>query len=206
MPKALRSAICLLFVLLLLSGCGSTKKASTTNTASTSAGASASTQTTNQQSTGSTQAQHASKTREPKAAEAKPEKTTPEVTEHKETPKEEEAYRRRLRVRKARERAAHTPALAFAEAQLPRRRRYPKELQGKFMVACKAAKGSTSSCECIVAKQELNRKIEVGQGLAELLAVELAFQQQGASLEDVRRHRVKTPSGVRRVFRECRHT
>ena len=87
---------------------------------------------------------------------------------------------------------------------MPLKRRYPKELQGKFMLACKAAKGSTSSCECILVRQEANLKVERGQTLAELLALELAFAHEHASLEDIRRRRVRSPRLVRRVVRECK--
>jgi hypothetical protein len=72
------------------------------------------------------------------------------------------------------------------------------------MRACKAAKGSTSSCECIIIKQEANLKVERGQTLAELLALEIAFERAHASLEDIRRHRVPAPRLVRRVIRQCR--
>jgi hypothetical protein len=102
-----------------------------------------------------------------------------------------------------RRRAASTPSLQAAERALPLERRFPKQAQGKFMLACRAAKGSTSSCECIIVKQELNTKVEVGQLLAELLALEIAFQQN-ATLEDIRRHRVLSPRKVRQVARQCK--
>ena len=71
------------------------------------------------------------------------------------------------------------------------------------MLECKGAKGSKSSCECILVKQELNTKPEVGQLVAELLALEIAFQHEHASLEDVRTHRVPSPRKIRRLAREC---
>jgi hypothetical protein len=101
-------------------------------------------------------------------------------------------------------RAAATPGLAAAEAKLPLKRRYPKELQGRFLRACKSAKGSTSSCECIIVKQELNNKLERGRTLAELLALEIGIEKERASMEDIRRHRVPSPSVVRQVVRECK--
>jgi hypothetical protein len=70
--------------------------------------------------------------------------------------------------------------------------------------ACKRAKGSTSSCECIIATQEGNLKVEVGQSLAELLALELAFEREHATLEAIRRHRVPSPHLVRRAVLKCR--
>jgi hypothetical protein len=211
MRKPLHLAICLLVApAVLVSGCGSTRTASTNNTASTSASATApATQSTPTvaQSTSSKAAQHASKARKPKATKAKPErKQKPAAAkgEQKETAAEAEAYQRYKRKQEAARRAAARPGLEAAEARLPVKRRYPKDLQGKFMVLCKAAKGSTSSCECIIVKQELNTKLEIGQTLAELLALEIAFQREGASLEDIRQHRVLSPRVVRRVTRECK--
>jgi hypothetical protein len=122
----------------------------------------------------------------PKAAEAKPPLTEAEI----------------LRKQHTNERAAARTELEIAEADLPLKRRYPKDLQGKFMLACKAAKGSASSCECIIIRQEANLKVEQGQSLAELLALELAFERH-ASLADIRRHRVPSPRIVRRVVRAC---
>jgi hypothetical protein len=142
-----------------------------------------------------------------KAAAAKreqKEKAAAAKREQKEKAAEAEFYQRYKRTQEAARRAAGRPGLEAAEARLPVKRRYPKDLQGKFMVLCKAAKGSTASCECIVVKQELNLKLDMGQTLAELLALEIAFQREGASLEDIRRHRVPSPRVVRRVARECK--
>jgi hypothetical protein len=142
-----------------------------------------------------------------KAAAAKREQTERAAAakrEQKEKAAEAEVFARYKRKVEAERRAAARPGLQAAEARLPLKRRYPKEFQGKFMVACKAAKGSTSSCECIIVKQELKINLEKGQTLAELLALEIAFQRESASLEDIRRHRVPSPRGVRRVTRECK--
>ena len=138
----------------------------------------------------------AQKAVKPKTAEAKP--------NHKVTAAEAEETRRIVQKRKTNERAAARIGLEAAEADLPLKRRYPKELQGKFMRACNAAKGSTSSCECIIARQEANLKVERGQTLAELLALEIAFEREHASLEDIRRRRVPAPRLIRRVVRACR--
>jgi hypothetical protein len=142
-----------------------------------------------------------------KAAEAKreqKEKAAKAERERKEKAAEAEVFLRARRKTEAERRAAARPGLESIEARLPPKRRYPKELQGRFMVACKAAKGSTSTCECIIAKQELNTKLELGQTLAELLALEIAIHRENASLEDIRRHRVPAPRIVRRVTRECK--
>ena len=176
----------------LLSGCGSTKKTSTTGTASTGASAAQNVP----RGTSTKEPHHGKKGVTPKAPEATP--------EQKQAAAEAEAGRRIVRKRQANERAAARIGLKAAEADLPLKRRYPKELQGKFMLACKAAKGSTSSCECILVRQEANLKVERGQTLAELLALELAFAHEHASLEDIRRRRVRSPRLVRRVVRECK--
>jgi hypothetical protein len=217
MRKPLSLAICLLVApAVLVSGCGSTRTASTNNTASTSASAPApapapatqSTQTV-PQSTSSKAAQHASKARKQKekvaaAKREQQEKVAAAMREQKEKAASAEILQRYQRKLEAARRAAARPGLEAAEARLPVKRRYPKDLQGKFMVLCKAAKGSTSSCECIVVKQELNTRLEMGRTLAELLALEIAFQREGASLEDIRRHRVVSPRVVGRVTRECK--
>jgi hypothetical protein len=190
----LRVVGCLLAATLLVSGCGSTKKSSTSTTSNnggtTSANAGATgpvrPQTVPQRARNK-ESQHAAT---PKAAEAKP--------------KQELTGTEILRKRKTNERAAVRTGLEIAETDLPFNRRYPKDLQGKFMLACKAAKGSASSCECIIVRQEVNLKIERGQSLAELLALEIAFERQHASLEDIRRRRVRSPRIVRRAVRACR--
>jgi hypothetical protein len=197
MPAPPRLVICLLVAAaLLVSGCGSSKNASTTITENTNVGPSApASVSTVPQGTSAKESPHANTAVTPRAAEPKPEQNQTAVAEK---------VRRHQRQRAAYERAAHTRILGAAEADLPLNRRYPKELQGKFLRACKAAKGSTSSCECIIATQEGNLKVEVGQSLAELLALEIAFQREHASLEDVRRRRVRSPRFVRKVVRQCR--
>jgi hypothetical protein len=192
-----RLVICLLVAAtLLVGGCGSAKKASTTSAANTNVGTSAPANVSTVPKGASTkESQHAKKAVTPSAAEAKPEQNQTAAAEE---------IRRHQRQREANERAARTQILAVAEYDVPLNRRYPKELQGKFLRACKATKGSTSSCECIIARQEGNLKVEVGQSLAELLALELAFKREHASLEDIRRRRVRSPSLVRQVVRQCR--
>jgi hypothetical protein len=192
-----RLVICLLVAAaLLVSGCGSAKKASTASTANTNVGTSAPANVSTVPKGASTkESQHANKAVTPSAAEAKPEQNQTAAAEE---------IRRHQRQREANERAARTKILGVAEYDVPLNRRYPKELQGKFLRACRAAKGSTSSCECIIARQEGNLKVERGQSLAELLALELAFKREHASLEDIRRRRVRSPSLVRQVVRQCR--
>jgi hypothetical protein len=211
MRKPLHLTICLFVApAVLVSGCGSTKTASTNTAVSTSAGTSApATQSTQAvpPSTSSKATPHPGNAGGTTAGQAKAEpkqKAAEAVPEQKETAAEREAFARHLRKVAADRRRAAIPGLEAAEARLPKKRRYPKELQGKFLGLCKAAKGSTKSCECIIVKQELNTKVEVGQSLAELLALEIAFQREGASLEDVRQRRVPAPRIVRRVTRECR--
>jgi hypothetical protein len=206
MARPLRSSICPLaaMAVLVVSGCGSAKKTSTNETASTNATTSAPANATGQ-SKSSKPAQHATKARKPPVAEAKPqpkEKATRVPPESRE--KEQAEIRAAVRRAAVRRRAASTPSLEAAELELPLERRLPKQVQGKFMLACRAAKGSTSSCECIIVRQELDTKVEVGQLLAELLALEIAFEQQHASLKDVRRHRVLAPYKVRQVARQCK--
>ena len=51
------------------------------------------------------------------------------------------------------------------------------------------AKGSPSSCECVVVKQEL-RPVERAQSIAELIVLEAALAQ-GITLEQAARHRIR---------------
>jgi type IV secretory pathway VirB10-like protein len=222
MRKSFHLAICLLAApAVLASGCGSTKTASTNSATTTSASASAPTDQstpTVPPSTSAKPARPAGKAHEPKVAQANPEqkqkaaeaaagqkeKAARVERERKEKAAEDESVRRLRAKVEAQRRAAARPGLEAVEARLPLKRRYPKVLQGKFLVSCKAAKGSRSSCECIIAKQELNLKLEKGQTLAELLALEIAFEKEGASLEDIRRHRAPSPRGVRKVTQECK--
>ena len=195
MHRPARVLNCLLVaVAILASGCGSTKKTSASSPASQNAGTG--TSATSGAQTAPRAASTAQKAVKPKTAEAKPEHT-PAAAEAEET-------RRIVQKRKTNERAAARIGLEAAEADLPLKRRYPKELQGKFMRACRTAKGSTSSCECIIIKQEANLKLERGQTLAELFALEIAFERDHASLEDIRRRRVRSPRIIRRVVRACR--
>jgi hypothetical protein len=187
MRGRLRVLGCLLAATVLVSGCGSTKRSSAGTTSATAGATAPVSRQTVPQRARKKESQHAGA---PKA-EAKP-KPEPTVTEI-------------LRKRKVNERAAARTGLEIAESDLPFNRRYPKELQGRFMLACKAAKGSTSSCECIIVRQEANLKIERGRSLAELLALELAFEREHASLRDIRRRRVRSPRVVRRAVRECTH-
>ena len=197
-PPRLLSCL-LVAVAILVSGCGSSKKTGASSVAGQSASTGASGNSGAQtvpRGASNKESQHAQKAVKPKTAEAKPEQKTDA---------EAEATRRILHNKQANEHAAARIGLQAAEADLPLKRRYPKELQGKFMRACKAAKGSTtSSCECIIVRQEANLKVERGQTLAELLAVEIAFEREHATLEDIRRHRVRSPRLVRRVVRACR--
>jgi hypothetical protein len=199
MTTPLRLAVCVSALAVLVSGCGASKTdsksspasaSSTTGSTSPTGGASAPLKTTSR-STTSPKVQHARKAPAPKVAKAKPEvKKTSAKVEPRHTKREKE-------------RAAARPTLALVESELPPKRRFPKELQGQFMIACKGAKGSNSSCECIIINQEIDVRTEVGQLLAELLAVELAFRH-GASLEDAMRHRVPLPPKVARAAATCR--
>ena len=194
-PPRLLSCL-LVAVAMLVSGCGSTKKTGASSAASQNASTGASANLGAQTVPRGASSQHAQKAVKPKTAEAKPER--------KVTAAEVEEGRRIQQKQKANERAAASVGLQAAERDVPLKRRYPKELQGKFMRACKAARGSTSSCECIIARQEANLKVERGQTLAELLALEIAFERDHATLEDIRRRRVPSPRIIRRVVRACR--
>src|SRR5262249_9935871 len=83
----------------------------------------------------------------------------------------------------------------------PKSHRYPRFIQAGFIASCKSAKGSHSSCECIIIKQEA-RNVEKGQSMAELIALELELKH-GLSLRNAAHHRVLLPSGVQRSAELC---
>jgi len=87
---------------------------------------------------------------------------------------------------------------------VPPKRLFPKRLAHTFLVACAAAKGSPSSCECILARQELN-KVEQGQSVAEDLVLEAVMEKPGASLEAMR-HGVRLPALFKRNLELCKVT
>lgn len=189
MLEAPRFAICLIVGLAVLaSGCGSTKTDSTqtTVTASTDAGttvpkgAQTTTQGTSSNQAPQTTAPEAKPERGATAAEAKPER------EQKASKKRAEAVK---------------PSVQSSE-QVPLSHRYPRLVQLKFIAGCLAAKGSDSSCECILTKLEKSN-VEKGQSIAEMFALELAFQR-GVSLQVAMRHGVRLPHGVQRIAEECR--
>ena len=198
--------------ILLASGCGSTKQpnaADTSANATTSVPAHVTGQTKSPEQTQTTTTARKPKAAHTKSAHTKsggakaapaptvPSRATSESQEAREA-------RRVLQKHEAVERAAKTLRLDAVDQSLPPRRRLPKEIQGKFILACRKAKGSQLSCECVVAKQELRTKVEIGRLVAELLAVEIAFQNEHASLADVRNHRVLSPAQIRKVTNECK--
>jgi hypothetical protein len=189
--KPIRLAICLPVVLVVLaSGCGSTKTASTPTTATTSPnagttlppgkGAQTATQSTSSKHAPQTTAAEAKPERREKAAEAKPE--------------------RELKASKRRAEAVK-PRVESAE-QVPRSHRYPRYIQLKFISSCEAAKGSNSSCECVLTKLEKSN-VEKGQSIAELVGLELELKS-GISIQEAMRHRVPLPRRVQRDLEECR--
>jgi hypothetical protein len=206
MPKPVHMTHCLLVALAVVaSGCGSTETASTSTK---SAGGSTPNQPSTQaasQSTGSTQAQHTTgTTRGPKAAETKPkrqEKAAEAKRQAEQHPSKESAVEA-------------VKALEAAAAHVPLRKQYSAREQIKFMHDCnRLAKSPHLTCECVLVKQEL-RKIETGQSLAELLALDFA-QARGVSLHQAvhegvpfpglstAKRRVKLPQEIKLSVEEC---
>jgi hypothetical protein len=145
----------------LASGCGSTETASTGKVASTNAGTSApagETPRTTSQSTAPKAAHQTAKVPAGKAPRANPEHqaTVPTTSTEAAKPKTE----------------------AAKPVQAPLRHRFPREVKNNFIAVCTAAKGSTSSCECIVAKYE-SMNVEEGQSLAQLVGVWLSLKVHG---------------------------
>jgi hypothetical protein len=69
------------------------------------------------------------------------------------------------------------------------------------MALCEAAQGSQSSCECILAKQELSPVVK-GRAFAEMLVLEAAAQER-LTLADLLRHPKELPVLLRRNVAQC---
>lgn len=219
MRSPLHLTACLLGGLALAaSGCGgsSTKTATTTSATSASTGATA--QTTAQtpshstgatgHSTGATGPSTRSVAKQ-KAAEARAKAA--EAAAEAKLLREKRAAEQRIAEIRAKNRSL-SPAVrkarfeAGVRAARKKRKPYPPYLQQNFMTACEAGKGSTSVCMCILTKQEFS-KVESGQSLAEVLALELALHE-GRAVTEVRqtvapRRPIALPAGVRLHAEEC---
>jgi hypothetical protein len=96
------------------------------------------------------------------------------------------------------------------EGSVPVKKRYTGQEQIKFMQNCEAAKTSHPDCECVLVKQELS-KVETGQSLVEVLALEFALSE-GVSMRQAIRsvpfpaggsRRLRLPRGIRRNLEAC---
>jgi hypothetical protein len=169
MIKLPRVAACLPALLAVLaSGCGSTDTASTTTIASTPTTAS-----TNTGNTGTTlPAVKNAKTATQSTAAKQPTHTTVAPP----TPQRRAAEDERKRKEGALENSAEIEQAARASSEKAPPHQYPRFFQIRFIVSCEAAKGSHSSCECILTKLEKS-PVEKGQSLGELIALELEFKK-----------------------------
>jgi hypothetical protein len=194
--KAPRLAIFLIVGLAVpASGCGSTKTVSTTTTTasapttastSTNAGTTAPARKGAQTATQSTGAKNAPHTTAPKA---KPQR------------REKAAEAKPQRVVKALKKTAEELELGRGSSEKSPPHRFPRLFQLRFIVSCEAAKGSNSSCECILTKLEKSN-VEKGQSIAELLVLQGELQS-GTSFQAVARGRVRLPRKVKRYTKEC---
>jgi hypothetical protein len=194
MLKLPRVAVCLPALLaVLVSGCGSTTTASTTTTT-------ASTPTTASANTGNTgttlPAVKAAKTATQSTAAKQPTYTpgAPPPPERPETAAEAKRERKEgaLENHKEEEEVGRHSFEKGAPGQ------YPRFFQIRFIVSCENAKGSHSSCECILTKLE-KLPGEKDKSLAELIALELEFKK-GVPLRRV----AGLPRLVQRITNECR--
>ena len=80
--------------------------------------------------------------------------------------------------------------------------RFPTGVKVNFLDACLGAKGSTASCECVIARQEL-LKVEKGQAIAELVIVEAAMLQKHLSFAEAAAHTVLLPELVHQSLKAC---
>src|SRR5262249_28225998 len=183
-------------IVVLAGGCGSSKKASApatagaTGTTSASAGTTATGASGAQTATRGTTSTHAPRTTAPKAKAQSPQKTA------KSLEAEEQAASR-----KAAE-SVNSGGNGSGEVVPPHSHRYPRAFQLKFIVSCEAAKGSNSSCECILAKQQ-KLKVEKGKSMAELLALELQLKEHHASLRTAAHNGIPAPELVKGAVKAC---
>jgi hypothetical protein len=178
----------------VVGGCGSTETATTSTTASAPTVASAPT-TTSASTTASvpTTTTAPAKKRPPTAAQRK---SAQEARRHQREAEAAAAKKaREAKARETREVARRISAKVKRElakfkregkkikqakpleaAGVPASKRFPKEVQEKFLVSCKAGKATTSSCECLLAKFE-EKKGEKEHAIAELLFIKVELQE-----------------------------
>jgi hypothetical protein len=188
----IRSGIgaCLLVApLALAAGCGSSKKSTTQSTsasvptgATAATGASGTTQT-NPTTTG----KHATSTPAPSSGNGgttgpplapghHAATTTPQPTLAIPKSKEEQI---RKELRRLREHPPPPPPPKPTLARVPHAKRFPEELQVRFMTQCKAAAGeSTGKCECLIAKFE-EAAAPKEQSIAEFVFFEATRHRKG---------------------------
>jgi hypothetical protein len=194
MLKVPRAAVCLPALLAVLaSGCGSTKSVSTTVTT-------ASTPTTGSTNTGTTlPAVKAAKTAtQSTGAKHLPTHTTVAPAKPQPKPQQEKRRREVFQPEGSLENKTEVEEAGRASSEKAPPGQYPRFFQIRFIVSCEAAKGSHSSCECILTRSEKS-KVEKGQSLAELIALELEFKK-GVPLRGV----AGLPRRVQRITNECR--
>lgn len=86
---------------------------------------------------------------------------------------------------------------------VPAKDRYSKEVQSKFLTACKAGQGSVGDCECILHRQELYRfEGEQGKAVAELFVLELALGKGNPLVAETNRT-VPVPAHLASVLVAC---
>lgn len=188
-----RSIICLFAALALgAGGCGESTK-----TASTSPGTSTPAATSTQANESShTASQGASAPAAPPANKASQPKATEKAARAKPHPEAPH---------KGAEAAKPSGEAGAPQLKVPPQKLFANRAQRTFIAACEAAKGSHSSCECVLARQEISN-VEKGQSVAETLALEAAMQRPGASLEALRLHHVLLPRGVKHSLELCKVT
>jgi len=145
----------------------------------------------------------------------------PPRTQTKAAPKFSKAIERKVKAAEQRNKAffkAKAKALPPTPTHLPRSRRFPDEVQERFLAACQVGQGSPSLCKCVLAKQELrpieNRESRTerrGRSIAETLILGETLVG-GVTVDQAIRHgssqikpgNVPLPRGVRSSLAACR--
>jgi hypothetical protein len=195
MRKSPGLAICMLATLVVVtSGCGSSKTASTLTqtsanaspSATGSSGAPTTPQPTTTQGTGSKDAKQTGKATAPKATPAQP---IPRATHSGSS-----ATAPALLTKPVKHPLTRQQKLKFEEEPVNPPYDFPEQSQRVFMSFCQAAGSSRGGCECVITKFE-NEKVTEGRALGELLGTNLAL-----------RNRSPLNAHAKRYAKECKST
>jgi mannitol-specific phosphotransferase system IIBC component len=184
-------------VVIVLTGCG-TSETTSTAAQSVSTGASAASTASTAASvpaTAATGATSGTTSSTPSSTQVTPTTTSTSSTVTKEAAQP-----------KAKPKTAKKPVQLTTEATVltvPRKRLFSAEVRQRFLAACRAGKGSRALCECVLARQELQKgEREKSTAEAAILVIEVA--QKGATVPKVLNHTVLLPKAIEQNTFTCK--